>query len=211
MPNGGGQSLPPVPDLLLGAKHLLVEAIALKSHHHRASGDPTHSCLPEGRGEGRKKLHWSRPRRARTRIYRNEEFYYAAETSGEISMPKRPELSVVPLPSTAHKPPPNLGPAGTKLWQAVMNEYAIADCGGLALLEQAAFAADRAERLRIEIDRDGEIIRGRIGPREHPGLRAELAARAFICRTLQRLGINLEPTRAAAGRPPQQVGFRGFE
>jgi hypothetical protein len=30
-------------DLLLGAKHLLVEAIALKSHHDRARGDPTAS------------------------------------------------------------------------------------------------------------------------------------------------------------------------
>jgi hypothetical protein len=140
-----------------------------------------------------------------------EDFIMLPTTSGEISVPKRPGLSVVPLPTTAPKPPANLGSAGTKLWQAIMDEYAIGDSGGLALLEQAAFAADRAERLRIEIDRDGEIIQGRNGPREHPGLRAELAARAFVCRTLQRLGINLEPTRAAAGRPPQQVGFRGFE
>jgi hypothetical protein len=67
---------------------------------------------------------------------------------------------------------------------------------------RAAAAYDRAERLRVEIDRDGEIIRGRTGLREHPGLRGELVARAFICRTLQRLGINLEAVRMAPGRPP---------
>jgi hypothetical protein len=70
------------------------------------------------------------------------------------------------------------------------------------LLEQAAFAADRAEKLRVEIDAAGEILHTRNGPREHPGLKAELASRSFICRTLQRLGINLEPVRPSASRPP---------
>jgi hypothetical protein len=112
-----------------------------------------------------------------------------------------PPLSVVNLPSSAPKPPANLGPAGATLWRSIMAEYDISDAGGQALLEQAAAAYDRAERLRVEIDRDGEIVRGRAGMREHPGLRGELAARSFICRTLQRLGINLEAVRMAPGRP----------
>jgi hypothetical protein len=114
---------------------------------------------------------------------------------GEISVGKHPDLSVVNLSATISQPPANLGSAGANLWRSIMAEYDISDAGGRALLEQAAMAYDRAERLRIEIDRDGEIIRGRTGMREHPGLRAELAARAFICRTLQRLGINLEAVR----------------
>ena len=82
-----------------------------------------------------------------------------------------------------------------------MAEYDISDAGGQALLEQAALACDRAERLRAEIDAAGEILHARNGPREHPGLKAELASRSFICRTLQRLGINLEAVRTASGRP----------
>jgi hypothetical protein len=117
-------------------------------------------------------------------------------------MAQNPSLTVVDLPSMTAKPPANLGPAGTGLWRSIMSEYDVSDAGGQALLEQAAFAYERAERLRIEIDRDGEIVRGRTGMREHPGLRGELAARAFVCRTLQRLGINLEAVRMAPGRPP---------
>jgi hypothetical protein len=114
----------------------------------------------------------------------------------------KPPLSIVPPSvSTIPDPPANLGPAGVTLWRSIMAEYDIADAGGRALLEQACLASDRAERLRAEIDKDGEIIRTRAGPREHPGLRAELAARAFITRTLTRLGLNVEPIRPI-GRPP---------
>src|SRR5262249_21640636 len=120
----------------------------------------------------------------------------------ENSMSKNPPFMVVDLPSIAPNPPPNLGPAGVTLWQSITAEYDISDAGGRALLEQCAFAYDRAERLRAEIDAAGEIIRGSRGPREHPGLRGELAARAFVVRTLQRLGINLEAIRQGPGRPP---------
>jgi hypothetical protein len=114
----------------------------------------------------------------------------------------KPPLSVVNLSSSIPKPPANLGKAGATLWRSIMSEYDIPDSGGQALLEQAAKALDRAERLRAQIDEDGEIIRGQTGPREHPGLRAELASRSFVCRTLQRLGINLEAVRAPSGQRP---------
>ena len=113
----------------------------------------------------------------------------------------KPPLSLVNLTATLPKPPAKLGPAGATFWQSIMAEYIIEDRASQALLEQAAFAYDRAERLRAEIDRDGEIIHGRNGMREHPGLRAELAARAFVVRTLARLGLHFEPTRPASGRP----------
>jgi hypothetical protein len=114
----------------------------------------------------------------------------------------KPPLSVVNLPSTIPKPPANVGPAGATLWRSIMSEYDIPDAGGQALLEQVALAYDRAERLRVEIDRDGEIVRGRTGMREHPGLKIELASRSFVCRTLQRLGINLEAVRPTSGQRP---------
>jgi phage terminase small subunit len=125
---------------------------------------------------------------------------------GGNSVAKNPDdkhsLSIVNLPSSAPKPPSNLGPAGANLWHSIMAEYDISDAGGRALLEQVCASYDRAEKLRVEIDRDGEIIRGRSGMREHPGLKIELASRSFICRSLQRLGINLEAVRIAPGRPP---------
>jgi hypothetical protein len=43
--------------------------------------------------------------------------------------------------------------------------------------------------LAQRIAQDGEIIHTRTGmPKAHPGLKEELAARAFVCRNLERLG-----------------------
>jgi hypothetical protein len=120
-------------------------------------------------------------------------------------MAKHPQspLSIMPSSaSTAAVPPANFGPAGLNLWRSILAQYDIRDAGGLALLEQAALASDRAERLRAEIDGAGEILHTRNGPREHPGLKAELASRAFITRTLVKLGLNVEPLRSSPGRPP---------
>jgi hypothetical protein len=115
-------------------------------------------------------------------------------------MAKNPALTLVDPTLSIASPPANLGPAGLRLWQSVLTDYDISDAGGLALLEQIAFAYERAERLRVEIDRDGEIIIGRSGKREHPGLKGDLAARSFVCRSLQRLGVNLEAV-SRVGRP----------
>jgi hypothetical protein len=98
--------------------------------------------------------------------------------------------------------PPELGPHGRSLWTRVMAEYDVADCGGREMLAQACAALDRAEKCRVHIDRDGEIVAVRGIPREHPLLKAELASRAFIIRTLARLGLNFEPVRSGPGRPP---------
>jgi hypothetical protein len=54
---------------------------------------------------------------------------------------------------------------------------------------QACATLDRAESLAERIEADGEIVHGRQGPRPHPGLKAELAARTFIVCTLERLGL----------------------
>ena len=94
--------------------------------------------------------------------------------------------------------PADLGPHGAALWLRVTSEYDISDCGGAAMLEQAARATDRAENCRAAIDRDGEMIEHERGAREHPLLKAEMAARAFVVRTIQRLGLSI---RARAQRP----------
>ena len=76
--------------------------------------------------------------------------------------------------------PPDLGPNGTRLWTRVQNEYRVCDVGGVELLTQACRALDRAERCRKQIDEEGETIVTKGGLRDHPLLKHELAARAFV-------------------------------
>jgi hypothetical protein len=87
-----------------------------------------------------------------------------------------------------------------------MVEYEVADAAGLEMLCSACAALDRAEACRATIDRDGEIIRSKAGPREHPLLKHELAARSFVVRTLTRLGLNFEPIKPP-GRPAGGLGW----
>jgi hypothetical protein len=114
--------------------------------------------------------------------------------------PKKPPLTVVGPASTGIQPPRKLGEHGMALWNAVNAEYRIDDRGGVEILAQLCAAADRAEALAACVDRDGETIRTKTGIRAHPCIREELACRAFICRALERLGLNVE-TIKSPGRP----------
>jgi|SRR5215831_3038207 len=98
--------------------------------------------------------------------------------------------------STIPQPPRKLGDFGSSLWQSIQGEYKVDDAAGREMLAQACEAADRVARLAEKINADGEIV----DSKAHPLLKDELANRAFICRTLRQLGLNLEPTRPV-GRP----------
>lgn len=93
------------------------------------------------------------------------------------------------------------------LWNSIMREYAITDRGGLELLAQACATVDRVEALREAIDRDGEVVATRTGPKAHPALRDEIAARSFVVRTLERLGLNVETVKPGPGRPTRPPGW----
>jgi hypothetical protein len=111
----------------------------------------------------------------------------------------------------AGEPPRKLGAHGGALWRAVMAEYQIEDSAGLAMLAQACIALDRAEQCRAAIEKDGVVIRARAGPpKDHPALKHELGFRSFTVRTLQKLGLDVEPLRSHPGRPPGGFGIRGF-
>jgi hypothetical protein len=84
--------------------------------------------------------------------------------------------------------------------------YEFSDRASYETLYQACSAADRAERCRAAIDADGEVLKTRGSVRDHPLIKHELALRAFVCRALQRLGLDLEPVRPGRGRPPVGVG-----
>jgi hypothetical protein len=115
----------------------------------------------------------------------------------------KPPLHVVSaLEGTGPQPSRTLGEHGQKLWNRVVSEYVIDDVAGIELLTLAAQALDRAEALAEHVAGDGEIVRTPTGVKCHPAIKEELACRGFIVRTLQRLGLNYEPLRAAPGRPP---------
>ena len=50
------------------------------------------------------------------------------------------------------------------------------------------------------------MIETQAGPKEHPMVKHRMIARAFIVRTLSRLGLNFEPVRSSIGRPPKLYG-----
>jgi hypothetical protein len=115
---------------------------------------------------------------------------------------KKPTLKLVkPSTSNVMSPPRTLGRHGFTLWRTIMSEYAITDSGGIEILAQVCVALDRAEQFADEIERDGPTILIKGVLREHPCAKGELANRAFICRGLQRLGLNVESIRPV-GRPP---------
>jgi len=123
-------------------------------------------------------------------------------------MAKEPPVALVSsVAATESQPPRGIGPDGQSLWQRVMAEYQIEDCGGIEMLAQACQALDRAEALRREIERDGEVLRLRGTIKDHPALKHELANRAFVVRTLARLGLNFEPVKPSVGRPGNSIGW----
>ena len=117
-------------------------------------------------------------------------------------MARKPTLKIVE-PSTASRTglAAKFGASGAALWNHITSEYDIEDAGGVALLTQVCHMQDRVTQLAAQIAIDGCVIYTKTGPKSHPALRDELGARAFICRNLQRLGINLEAVRPSAGRP----------
>jgi hypothetical protein len=69
---------------------------------------------------------------------------------------------------------------------------------------------NRAEQCRATIEKDGVVIRARAGPpKDHPALKHELGFRSFTVRTLQKLGLDVEPI-GRVGRPPGGFGIRGI-
>ena len=119
----------------------------------------------------------------------------------------KPSLTLVSPSAGGTEPPRKLGEHGLSLWRAILNEYQIEDRAGIELLAQACAAEDRAEALAAAIAADGIVTRSKTGVlRSHPAVKDELACRAFICRTLERLGLNIEVIKPQ-GHPTRPTGW----
>ena len=123
-----------------------------------------------------------------------------------MKKPVKPLLTIVGSEkTTTTQPPRKLGKHGQSLWTTVLAEYDISDRGGVEILVQACLSLDRAEECADQINVDGPTIMTKSGMREHPLLKNELANRAFVCRSLQRLGLNLEVVKPTVGRPGRSL------
>jgi hypothetical protein len=109
---------------------------------------------------------------------------------------------------TSPTPPRPLGKYGSALWASIHGGYCIEDSGGLEMLAQACAALNSAEDYATIIAKDGPVIRTNDVLRDHPLIKHELAARAFVVRTLQRLGLDVEAIKPV-GRPGITIGYKG--
>ena len=116
-----------------------------------------------------------------------------------------PQLAVIGASSAPDvlSPPPDLDVVGCELWRTVTAQYAFDDPASVEVLRLACLARQRAARCAAQITSDGEMIRVGKVVRAHPLLRDEATFTALCARLLARLGLDLEPTRAAPGRPPK--------
>jgi hypothetical protein len=106
-------------------------------------------------------------------------------------------------------PPAGLGAAGVAFWRRVQREFAICDVGGSMLLQQICEAIDRIESLRSAINADGPVQHSRAGGlRGHPLLQSEIQNRAFIARSLERLGISVQEIKPQ-GHPTRPTSWKG--
>jgi hypothetical protein len=76
-------------------------------------------------------------------------------------MPRRP-LKLVPPSAISSEPPLTLGEAVTSLWKRLLSEHEAGDAGVREALALICQAADRVEALRTQINRDGELVDGRL-------------------------------------------------
>ena len=108
--------------------------------------------------------------------------------------------------------PTVLDGAGRSLWDRTLAAYDIQDMARRELLAQACAMLDRAEALAEEIANDGAVLHGRGDPpKAHPALKEELAARAFVVRTLRGLGLD-PPEPKRIGRPGGRLaGWTGYK
>jgi hypothetical protein len=90
--------------------------------------------------------------------------------------------------SSPRKPPSTLHERGARLWREMIREHDIDGTAELAILRQICEMVDRAESLRARVAADGEMLTAADGTlRDHPALRHEQNARAFVVRGLSKL------------------------
>lgn len=100
----------------------------------------------------------------------------------------------------AESAPKGSGPAGRRLWRAVVEAFDLAE-HELVLLRQAAHVADVCSELQATVDREGLLAAGRA----HPGL-VELRLQRIL---LARLVVALRVPLGDEDDAPERTQYRG--
>ena len=86
-----------------------------------------------------------------------------------------------------NKVPKHLAGPEADLWRTLVDDYAITDSGGLAVLLAALEAHSRARTCREQIDRDGLLVEGK----PHPLLLCERDSRKLFLSALRQLDLDV--------------------
>jgi hypothetical protein len=89
------------------------------------------------------------------------------------------------------KPPEGAGPAGRRLWSAVLGEYELTE-HEMTLLRQAVRSADLCDVLQAVVDEEGPLITTRLGEvRAHPAVVELRQQRITLARLVVALRVPL--------------------
>src|SRR5262245_1064131 len=110
-----------------------------------------------------------------------------SKTQLMVVPPESPIPAALTRSSSVLPAPADLGVAGKKLWQDITREFTLESSAEVQQFYEACCMEDRAVKLRRHIDREGEMVEIRGARRDHPCLKHELAARAFVVRTIANL------------------------
>jgi hypothetical protein len=117
----------------------------------------------------------------------------------------KPPLTLVSPPATGKASRRKPRQTGADLIKTIVDDFEL-EAGGVALLNGTACALDRLNDVSDQINKDGVMMKWGRGVRPHPLLKLELSLHTLIGRSLQRLGVGLEPVQGM-GRPSGGFGI----
>lgn len=89
--------------------------------------------------------------------------------------------------------PKHLNADARRMWARLRADYVLDDAGGLALLQAACEAYQRAQEARAAIDKNGAVLSDRFGQlKAHPACAIERDARGQMIAALRALRLSPE-------------------
>ena len=101
--------------------------------------------------------------------------------------------------------PRHLSAKGKAFFTEMVDEYSIADAGGIALLTRAAECVDRLAEAQTAIAKFGAIVKNQYGkPALNPATKLEKEARSDFLAAMRQLNLDIKVSQGP-GRPPLQA------
>ena len=104
--------------------------------------------------------------------------------------------------------PEGAGPAGARLWRAVLAEFELAE-HELTLLRQAVRVADLCEQLQAIVEEDGPMLTVDGQPSTHPAVVELRQQRIMLARLIVALRVPLGDQEDEQATRPQRRALRG--